>query len=100
MACYYRVVGTLEYEDIWYCECKWCDGHGSSKTIRKSIDEVVKACNESRAIGKILLTLPDMIAEEDCEWMYGPIIQDAPPDQVMHLIGAPMLPTLYKNRTS
>lgn len=91
MARYYRITGTLEYEDLWHCECKWCGGHGSNKTIRKSIDEVVKAHNESRALGKVLYkTLPDMV--DDHEWTHGPIVQDPPPDQVMRLISAPMLP--------
>lgn len=101
MARYYRIIGTLVYDDIWFCECKWCEGHGSNNHIRKSIDAVVEARNESRALGKALYkTLPDMIGEEDCEWESGPVIQDASPDQVMHLIGAPMLPTLYKNWAS
>ena len=95
---YYRIIGTLVYDDIWYCECKWCEGHGSDKTVRKFIDEVVKAYNESRALGKVLYkTLPDMIADDDdYEWMHGPTIQDAPPDTVMRLIGAPMLPCFTK----
>ena len=94
---YYRIVGTLEYEDVWYCECKWCEGHGSDKTIREYVDRVVKAPNENYALNMILnKVLPDMVVEGDCEWTAGPVICDPPPDQVMRLTGAPMLREIRK----
>ncbi len=90
-----RVMGDLVYEDIFYCDCRHCDGHGSDKSVTIHIDMIVRAENERQAISMVQdVKLPHQI--DEYEWAPGPTVLEPPTDQVMYLIGAPMLPQLGK----
>ena len=88
---FFRVTGSVTYENIWYCDCVHCDGHGGGETRVRHIDEVVEARQERHAIDKVLRKYvpPDI---EKHKWISGPNVTDPPPDQVMRLVGAPTLP--------
>jgi len=67
---HYRIIGTLEWTDLHFCECSWCQGHGTGETRRAEISALALALDEQDAAERIKFIVAGHV--DEIKWIEGP----------------------------